>query len=94
MKESLLYKKLSNQTVNCRACYQYCVIANGQRGICGVRENHDAKLYSLVYGKVIALNIDPIEKKPLFHFLPGSQSLSLATAGCNFKCLNCQNADI
>lgn len=94
MKEALLYKKLTNKMVSCRACYQYCVIANGQRGVCGVRENRDGKLYSLVYGKVIALNIDPIEKKPLFHFLPGSQSLSLATAGCNFKCLNCQNADI
>ncbi len=94
MKEALLYKKLLNKTVNCRACYQYCIVADGQRGVCGVRANHNGKLYSLVYGKLIALNIDPIEKKPLFHFLPGSQSLSLATAGCNFKCLNCQNADI
>jgi len=94
MHTALLYKKLSNRRVQCQVCAHRCLIANGQRGICSVRENYDGKLYSLVYGKVIALNIDPIEKKPLFHFLPGSHSLSLATAGCNFKCLNCQNADI
>jgi pyruvate formate lyase activating enzyme len=66
----------------------------GKRGICGVRENRDGKLYSLVYGKAIAVNIDPIEKKPFFHFLPGSYSLSIATVGCNYSCKNCQNFDI
>ncbi len=94
MKEALLYQKLTNNQVRCQACQHRCLINEGRRGVCGVRENKNGRLYSLVYGKLIALNIDPVEKKPLFHFLPGSQSLSLATAGCNFKCLNCQNADI
>lgn len=94
MKEALFYKKLSDSRVQCQACNHYCQIAPGNRGICAVRENHDGKLYSLVYGKVIAKNIDPIEKKPLFHFLPGTKSLSIATLGCNFRCLYCQNADI
>ncbi len=94
MKEALLYKKLKNKKVQCLACNHYCNIVENGRGICGVRENHSGKLYSLVYGKVIAKHIDPIEKKPLFHFLPGTQSLSIATVGCNFRCLYCQNADI
>jgi len=80
--------------VQCQACNHYCQIAPGSRGICGVRENRDGKLYSLVYGKIVAKNVDPIEKKPLFHFLPGTKSLSVATVGCNFRCLYCQNADI
>jgi pyruvate formate lyase activating enzyme len=70
------------------------VIKQGRRGICGVRENRSGKLYSLVYGKIIARNVDPIEKKPIFHLLPGSLSYSIATVGCNFKCRFCQNADI
>jgi pyruvate formate lyase activating enzyme len=70
------------------------VISDGERGICGVRENNDATLYSLVYGKVIASHVDPIEKKPLFNFFPGSYSFSIATVGCNFKCTHCQNSDI
>ena len=94
MKESYLYKKLADKKVQCQNCAHYCVIKNGKRGICGVKENRDGKLYSLNYGKIAALNIDPIEKKPLFHFLPGSYSLSLATVGCNFRCKNCQNWDI
>lgn len=94
MKEAQFYKKLSDNFVQCQACNHYCQIAPGGRGICGVRENYDGKLYSLVYGKIIAKNIDPIEKKPLFHFLPGTKSLSVATVGCNFRCLYCQNADI
>jgi pyruvate formate lyase activating enzyme len=85
--------KLFNR-VKCQNCAHYCVISPGKRGICGVRENIDGKLYALNYGKAIAVNIDPIEKKPFFHFLPGSQSLSIATVGCNFRCLNCQNYDI
>jgi pyruvate formate lyase activating enzyme len=69
-------------------------LAPGERGKCGVRENIDGKLYALNYGKAIAINIDPIEKKPFYHFLPGSHSLSIATVGCNFSCLNCQNWEI
>jgi pyruvate formate lyase activating enzyme len=69
-------------------------LSPGQRGKCGVRENIDGKLYALNYGKLIAIHIDPIEKKPFYHFLPASQSLSIATVGCNFSCLNCQNWEI
>ncbi len=94
MKEAYLYKKLQDKNVQCQNCAHYCIIKPGKRGICGVRENIDGKLYSLVYNKVCAINIDPIEKKPLFHFLPGSQSLSIATVGCQFRCLNCQNWQI
>jgi len=101
MHEALLYKKLSDlpagkagNRVRCQVCNHRCLILNGKRGICGVRENRKGKLYSLVYGKIIAEHIDPIEKKPLYHFMPGSFSLSIATIGCNFKCLHCQNADI
>lgn len=94
MKEALLYKKLKDKIVRCQNCALYCVICPGARGICGVRENRDGKLYSLVYGKAVACHIDPIEKKPFFHFLPGSHSLSVATVGCNFACRNCQNWQI
>jgi len=94
MKEAHLYKKLKEKKVQCQNCAHYCIISPGKRGICGVRENIDEKLYSLVYGKIIACHIDPIEKKPFFHFLPGSHSLSIATVGCNFRCFNCQNYDI
>ncbi|MDD2646936.1 MAG: AmmeMemoRadiSam system radical SAM enzyme [Patescibacteria group bacterium] len=94
MKEALLYKKLKNQIVQCHVCNHYCVLKSGARGHCGVRLNANGKLYNLTYGKLIALNIDPVEKKPLFHFMPGTQALSLATIGCNFQCQNCQNADI
>ncbi len=91
MKEAYLYKELSNKKVQCLNCAHFCIIGQGKRGICQVRENIKGKLYSLVYGKTCALNIDPIEKKPFFHFLPGSQSLSISTVGCNFSCLSCQN---
>jgi pyruvate formate lyase activating enzyme len=94
MKEALLYNKLNSGKVQCSACNHRCVISDGKRGICKVRENNKGKLYSLVYGKIIAEHIDPIEKKPLYHFLQGTFSLSIATNGCNFKCLHCQNADI
>ena len=94
MKEVYLYQKLSNNRVQCQNCAHYCVINPGERGKCGVRENINGKLYALNYGKAIACHIDPIEKKPFFHFLPGSYSLSIATVGCNFSCLNCQNWDI
>lgn len=94
MKEAYLYEKLKNHNVRCLNCSHYCHLSPDQKGICGVRQNIDGKLYSLNYGQVVALNIDPIEKKPLFHFLPGSLSLSLAAVGCNFKCLACQNWEI
>ena len=80
--------------VECYLCAHNCRIKDGKRGICQVRENRDGVLYSLVYGKLISRNIDPIEKKPLFHLLPGSLSYSIATVGCNFRCSHCQNYDI
>ena len=94
MKEALAYEKLGASAVRCHLCAHNCVIKSGQRGICAVRENVNGTLSSLVYGKVVSMNIDPIEKKPLFHFLPGSTSLSIATAGCNFRCKHCQNYEI
>lgn len=94
MKEVYLYKKLRGKKVQCHNCAHYCSILPRKRGICGTKENQNGKLASLNYGKLIACQIDPIEKKPLFHFLPGSHSLSIATVGCNFKCKFCQNWDI
>lgn len=94
MKEALFYEKLSGETVKCNLCSHGCRIPDSQRGICGVRENRNGTLCSLVYGKVAARAVDPIEKKPLFHFLPGSRAYSVATVGCNFKCGNCQNFEI
>ena len=92
--ETLIYEKLDKSRVKCQICHHFCVIKEGKRGICGVRENKGGKLYCLVYPKVIAKSVDPIEKKPLFHLKPGSSSYSIATVGCNFKCTFCQNADI
>jgi pyruvate formate lyase activating enzyme len=92
--EALLYEKLEDQKVRCALCSHRCVIAEGKRGICSVRENQGGVLHSLVYGRLIARHIDPIEKKPLYHFLPGSLSYSIASVGCNFRCRFCQNADI
>ncbi|MGD9504376.1 MAG: AmmeMemoRadiSam system radical SAM enzyme [Syntrophobacteraceae bacterium] len=94
MKEAMLYRKLDDGKVHCQLCSQHCRIDPGNRGKCGVRENQGGILQSLVYGRIIARNIDPIEKKPLFHFHPGSTSYSIATMGCNFRCLFCQNSDI
>lgn len=95
LKEAMFYEKLNNKMVNCNLCSHRCrKIADSKRGICGVRENRKGILYSLVYNKVIARSVDPIEKKPLFQFLPGSLSYSIATVGCNFRCDNCQNFDI
>ncbi len=91
MKQAYLFKKLRGSKIRCDLCAQRCVVEEGMKGKCGVRENSGSMLYSLVYDKVISENIDPIEKKPLFHFLPGSKSLSIATPGCNFKCFFCQN---
>lgn len=94
MKEAMLYQKLDDQSVQCALCAHRCTIKPGHRGICGVRENRDGMLYTLVYGKAVSAAVDPIEKKPLFHFYPGSTAFSIATAGCNFHCQFCQNADI
>jgi pyruvate formate lyase activating enzyme len=80
--------------VHCFLCAHHCRIAPGESGLCGVRENKDGVLYTLVYGRPVSTAVDPIEKKPLFHFLPGSRSLSLATVGCNFTCAFCQNSEI
>ncbi len=94
MKEALVYQKLEGSKIKCNLCSHRCVISPGKKGICRVRENRGGVLYTLVYGKTVTNNIDPIEKKPLFHFYPGSKSYSIATAGCNFRCLHCQNWQI
>jgi len=93
MKECILYKK-EKKNVRCFACSYKCLISEGKTGICGVRRNINGKLFLLVYGKVASMNVDPIEKKPLYHFLPGSKAFSIGTVGCNFKCEWCQNFDI
>jgi pyruvate formate lyase activating enzyme len=92
--EALLYKAIENGAVRCGLCAHGCKIPEGRRGLCRVRENRRGRLETLVYGKLIAQNVDPIEKKPIFHMLPGSRAYSIATVGCNFKCRFCQNADI
>lgn len=94
MKEAVLYKKLKEEKVQCLACAHKCFIDNGNVGICGVRENSDGKLFLIVYGKIAAVHVDPIEKKPLYHFLSGTKVFSIGTVGCNFKCDFCQNWDI
>ena len=94
MKEAMLYQKLDGDKVRCQLCAHYCVITNGKKGICQVRENRDGTLYTLVYGRTITQNVDPIEKKPLYHFYPGSQAFSIGTPGCNMHCDWCQNWEI
>lgn len=94
MKEAILYKKMDDDRVQCVACNHRCIIPEGKRGICCVRENHQGKLYALNYGKTVASNVDPIEKKPLYHFLPGTRIYSFAAVGCNFRCSWCQNWEI
>lgn len=94
MHECILYKKLEEDKVNCTACKQKCIIQENSTGLCGIRLNKEGKLYLLVYGKAAASNIDPIEKKPLFHFLPGTEIFSIGTVGCNFGCEFCQNWEI
>jgi pyruvate formate lyase activating enzyme len=96
-KEALFWKKYEDKTektVKCHLCPRNCIIRNGKRGNCGVRENQNGKLYSLVYAKPISVSLDPIEKKPLYHFLPGQETVSFGTAGCNLHCLYCQNWEI
>jgi len=94
MNEAALYEKLRDGRVRCGLCAHRCLIGDGCRGICAVRENRGGTLYSLVYGRLISHAVDPIEKKPLFHFLPGTCAYSVATVGCNFTCKNCQNYTI
>lgn len=93
-KEAVLYEKLKNKKVMCKACSRRCTIAVGNVGVCGVRQNIDGKLFLLVYGKAVAANIDPIEKKPVSHYMPGSMIFSIGTTGCNFACQYCCNFDI
>ncbi|MEF8847791.1 MAG: AmmeMemoRadiSam system radical SAM enzyme [Candidatus Thermoplasmatota archaeon] len=90
-KDAMLYEKLQNQKVQCKLCAHNCIIKESEFGFCGVRQNIKGKLYTHVYGELIANNTDSIEKKPLYHFLPGTRSYSIATPGCNFKCSFCQN---
>ncbi len=94
MKEAMFYEREPGGRVRCGLCRFRCLIGEGARGICAVRENRGGTLYSLVYGKLCAEHVDPIEKKPLYHVMPGSTSYSIATVGCNFRCRHCQNYSI
>ena len=93
-REAILYEKLPNDKVRCTACARYCEIGKGQIGLCGIRGNESGKLKLYVYGKVISGNVDPIEKKPVTHYKPGTSIFSIATTGCNWLCKYCQNYDI
>jgi len=93
-KEAILYEKLPDDKVRCTACARYCEIKKDQIGLCGIRGNKNGKLDLFVYGKVIAGHVDPIEKKPVTHYYPGSKIFSIATTGCNWLCRYCQNSDI
>ena len=92
--EAKFYQKLPNKKIKCKLCPRECTVGDRERGYCGVRENHGGTYYTLVHSRVCAVHIDPIEKKPLFHYLPGTLAFSLATAGCNVNCKFCQNWDI
>ena len=94
MKEAQLYTRLDNQRVHCQLCAHSCQISAGKFGFCGVRQNISGFLYTHNYAKLVAVNIDPVEKKPLYHFLPGTLTFSIAAAGCNFRCGFCQNWEI
>jgi len=94
MIEALLYEKLSNNKVQCHICQRRCMIKDKERGYCRTRINRQGKLHSLIYGLVSTMMISPIEKKPVYHFFPGSPWLSLGSLGCNFRCPGCQNWDI
>jgi len=91
MKEAMFYENAGDGAVRCLLCPNKCFLADGQRGFCGVREPVKGKLYTLVYELICSVHVDPIEKKPLFHMLPGSKAFSVATAGCNSRCKYCQN---
>jgi len=92
--EARFYEKQPNKKIKCKLCPRECAVGDKERGYCGVRENRDGVYYTLVHSRVCAAHVDPVEKKPLFHYLPGSQAFSLATAGCNVNCKFCQNWDI
>jgi pyruvate formate lyase activating enzyme len=92
--EAKFYKKLPNREIECTLCPRMCKLGDKERGYCGVRENQGGIYYTLVYGKACAIHVDPVEKKPFFHFLPGKQALSIASAGCNVNCKFCQNCEI
>jgi len=93
-KEASYYKKIDAKTIQCELCPRKCVLADGQKGFCRARAPEGGKHYTLVYGNPTAVHVDPIEKKPLFHFLPSTTAFSIATAGCNFRCKYCQNWEI
>lgn len=94
MKKASYWKKLDDKAVRCELCPHRCIIKEGGVGVCGVRKNIEGELYTLVWPKAVAANVDPIEKKPFFHVLPGTLAYSIATVGCNFRCRFCQNSDI
>ena len=94
MKEASYYRILDNKKVRCELCPHNCIIDDGKAGICKVRKNQSGRLVSLVYGKPVSIHSDPVEKKPLYHFFPGHQVLSIGTLGCNLKCKCCQNFEI
>lgn len=94
VKKAYLFHKTKNNDVQCDLCSHRCLIAPSKFGICGVRKNKDGELFTLVYGELIAAHTDPIEKKPLYHFMPGTSAFSIATIGCNFRCGFCQNWQI
>lgn len=93
-REALYYKSLPGSMVQCFLCPSRCVLSSGEWGLCKARKNIRGKLYSMVYGKIAAVHVDPIEKKPFFHVLPGSKAFSIASTGCNIRCLFCQNWEI
>lgn len=94
IKDAWMSRKFKGDTVECMACNHRCKIATNNTGICGVRRNDNGQLKLLVYGRASAVNVDPIEKKPLFHFYPGTPIFSFGTVGCNFRCQFCQNWDL
>ncbi len=93
-REAILYERLAGKKVGCKVCRRRCVITDGKTGWCGTRLNDGGVLYTLIYGEVSSVSVNPIEKKPVFHYLPGSRWLSLGSVGCNFRCPGCQNWDI
>ena len=94
IREAFLYEKLENEKVKCNTCPRHCVLGEGKKGFCFTRQNKGGRLFSLIYGEVASLSINPIEKKPVFHFYPGSRWLSLGALGCNFRCPGCQNWEL
>lgn len=94
MKEALLYERIGREMVQCQLCLHNCVIPDGRTGYCGVRKNRRGTLFALTFGRVVSVAVDPIEKKPLYHFYPGSPTLSVGTFGCNMRCKHCQNWEI